>query len=231
MNYGEEEKKQRTCPVPPRTGENARHLPLNALEQGMILDTQAAKILTERGVDVGIASVGKSFASGRLENFPDNDIFTRNIPIYELTVKDGMEILSTNESSKGTFPISMRYENANGQRFLIINVDPNGSELGILKHYLRSRQYADNIPWLCGKKLPAYSYGNPNLYNLCKRNGSELAVGLWNLHADIAFEPVVELDDTYSAIEFIGCTGKLLGDKVKLSDIAAFEFAGFTVRK
>ena len=45
------------------------------------------------------------------------------------------------------------------------------------------------------------------------------------------FEPVVELDDTYSSIEFIGCTGELLGDKVKLSDIAAFEFAGFTVRK
>lgn len=212
-------------------GENARHLPLEALDHGMILDIQAAKILTERGVDVGVENVGKAFVSGRLESFPGNDIFTRNIPIYEIAVKDSMEILSTNESAKGVFPISMRYENAKGQRFFILNVDPNGNNTNILKHYIRSRQYADMIPWLCGKKLPAYSYGNPNLYNLCKRNGSELAVGLWNLHADIAFEPVVELDDTYSAIEFIGCTGKLLGDKVKLSDIAAFEFAGFTVRK
>lgn len=212
-------------------GENARHLPLEALAHGMILDTYAAKILMERGVDVGIVSVGKAFTSGRLENFPDNDIFSRNIPIYELTVKENMEILSTNESAKGVFPMSMRYENAEGQRFLILNVDPNGNDTNVLKHYIRSRQYADNIPWLCGKKLPAYSYGNPNLYNLCKRDDQELAVGLWNLHADIAFEPVVELDDTYSSIEFIGCTGKLVGDKVYLSDIAAFEFAGFTVRK
>lgn len=212
-------------------GENARHLPPDALDHGMILDTHAAKILMERGVDVGIERFGKAFVSGRLENFPGNDIFSRNIPIYELTVKEGVEVLSTNESAKGVFPMSMRYENGKGQRFLILNVDPNGNDTNVLKHYIRSRQYADNIPWLCGRKLPAYCYGNPNLYNLCKRDDKELAVGLWNLHADIAFAPVVELDDTYSSIEFIGCKGELKGDKVILSDIAAFEFAGFTVRK
>ena len=200
------------------------------LDHGAILDTAAAKILTERGVDVGVKRVGKAFASGRLENFPGNDIFTRNITTYELETMEGAEILSTNESIQGVFPMSFRYENGQGQRFLVINMDPNG-ENGALKHYLRSRQYADNIPWLCGKKLPAYSYGNPYLYNLCKRDEQELAVGLWNLHADIAFAPVVELDDAYSSIEFMGCTGRLEGDKVYLSDIAAFEFAGFTVRK
>ncbi len=214
-------------------GEDARHLPMEALANGMILDTEAARILAERGVDVGIAEFGKAVPSGRIERFldPVEEIFTRNIPIYQLTLKDGAQVLSDNETAHGLVPMSLRYENAQGQRFLIINVDSSFGDFYVLKHYARSQQYANTIPWLCGKKLPAYSYGNPNLYNLCKKDGESMSVGLWNLHADIAFSPIVELDGTYCSIEFMGCSGELLGDKVRLGDIPAFEFAGFTVRK
>ena len=46
----------------------------------------------------------------------------------------------------------------------------------------------------------------------CKEDDNSLSVGLWNFHADIAMEPVVELGEEYSSIEFINCDGKLDGD-------------------
>ena len=57
-----------------------------------------------------------------------------------------------------------------------------------------------------------------------------MAVGLWNMHADIALEPVIELSKTYSEIEFINCNGRLDGNKVYLNDILPFAFAGFEVK-
>ena len=69
------------------------------------------------------------------------------------------------------------------------------------------------------------------MYTICKESENALAVGLWNIFDDIAFDCVVELAEEYSDISFINCTGRLDGNKVYLSDIAAFSFAGFEVRK
>ncbi|MBR5528515.1 MAG: hypothetical protein IKV97_05865 [Clostridia bacterium] len=44
--------------------ENARNLPLEALENGLILDIAAAEILTERGIDVGLESIGSPNSDG-----------------------------------------------------------------------------------------------------------------------------------------------------------------------
>lgn len=214
-------------------GEDARQLPLEAVEQGLILDYAAAKILAERGVDVGIAEFGGAVKAGRLERYidPENYTLSREIPVYQIQLKDGVEVLSDTETAKGLFPTSFRYENEKGQRFFVLNVKPNVNNNNILKHYARSRQMEENIRWLSGKSLPAYCYGNPNMYTICKEGNNQLAVGLWNLHADIAMDPVVELNDTYTGIEFIGCTGKLMENKVLLSDIPAFGFAGFNLTK
>ena len=214
-------------------GEDARQLPLEAVDEGLILDFAAAKILAERGVDVGVTEFGDTVAAGRLERYidPENYTLTRNIPVCMVTLNDGAEVLSDTETAKGVYPTSFRYENEKGQRFFVLNAKPDFSGNNILKHYARSRQIEENIFWLSGKKLPAYCYGNPTMYTICKESENELAVGLWNLHADIAMDPVVELGDTYDKIEFIGCSGKLLGDRVQLSDIPAFGFAGFNVTK
>ena len=99
-----------------------------------------------------------------------------------------------------------------------------------MKHYDASRRYADAIAYLGGKKLPAFVYGNPALYVQAKEGNGALAVGLWNFFADIAVAPIVELDKAYSEITFINCTGKLEKDRVHLSDIPAFGFAGFEVK-
>ncbi len=97
-------------------------------------------------------------------------------------------------------------------------------------NYLRSAQIKNAVELFGGKKLPAYSYGNPDLYIMAKKNDSAMAVGLWNIFADVIFEPVIELDKEYSQIEFINCSGKIEGNKVTLSDMAPFSFAGFEVK-
>jgi len=130
--------------------------------------------------------------------------------------------------------MTYRYENADGNRFLVLNFSTrlaNKDNYPLLRHYERGRQYTENVEWLSGKKLPAYCYGHPSLYMLCKENENSLSVGLWNFFADIAIEPVVQLGDNYSQIEFINCGGRLEDDKVYLEDIAAFDFAGFEVKK
>lgn len=211
--------------------ENARKLPAEALETGLIVDIAAAEILTEQGIDVGLVSIGEQITDGKEEHFLDNGnhIGLFGCQVYDIKIKDRAEVLSDMQSGNGVVPISYRYENGNGQRFLVLNINSRCDADNLFKHYERSRQYAQQIPWLSGKKLPAYSYGHPALYIQCKEKNGKLAVGLWNFFADIAMEPVVELNQSYKNIRFINCNGRLEGAKVYLEDIPAFGFVGFEV--
>ena len=83
---------------------------------------------------------------------------------------------------------------------------------------------------MSNKKLPAYSYGNPDLYIMCKEAEDKKSVGLFNIFADGIYDGVVELDKKYKTIEFINCKGELKGDKVHIFEIQPFSFAGFEVR-
>ena len=210
--------------------ENARSLPLEALKNGLILDIAAAEILTERGIDVGLSEIGAE-TGGKCEHFlcDGNNILTCDAKIYDITIKSGAEILSDADTPIGTVPVSYRYENADGGRFLVLNINTRCDEDNILKHYARSRQFAEQIPWLSGKRLPAYVYGHPSLYMLCKKNGGSMSVGLWNFFADPAISPSVQLDGEYSLLGCIGCDARTEGERVILSDIPAFGFAAFEV--
>lgn len=219
--------------------ENARNMPLSALENGLILDIAAAEILSDRGIDVGLEMIRDVVCDGVEEYFiyNDNHIATRGgcdvhgVWVNDIKLKDSAEVLSNIQTSKGIIPMSYRYENSDGKRFLVLNVNTRSSSESVLKHYERSRQYAENISWLSGKKLPAYVYGNPSLYIQCKKNEGAMAVGLWNFFADPVIEPQIELDSEYNDITFINCNGRLEKNKVVLTDIAPFDFVGFEVRR
>ncbi len=212
--------------------ENARNLPLSALKNGLILDIAAAEILTERGVDVGVAHIGKR-VNGFCEHFIDtnNYILINGTPSCELTLKSGAEVLSDTETASGKYPLSYRYQNADGDRFLVLNFNTRSDRESALKNYERSRQYAEQIPWLNGKTLPAHVYGSPALYLQCKKGEDSMAVGLWNFFADPVFTPTVLLDEAYRSVRPINCTAQIDGNRVTLSDIPAFGFAGFEVLK
>lgn len=211
--------------------ENARKLSLEAIENGLIVDIAAAEILTERGVDVGIESIGAAMESGEYEHFleDNNHILTSGIAVYDIKLKRGAEVLSDTETPKGVFPMSYRYENAEGNRFLVLNVNTRTGNANVLNHYARGRQYAENVPWLSGGRLPAYSYGHPALYILCKKDEQSMAVGLWNFFADPAIDPIIELDREYCDVRFLNTEGRLDGNKVRLKDIPPFGFAAFEV--
>lgn len=211
-------------------GENARHIPLSALKKGLILDTHAAKILTERGVDVGVKVFGEKVNGGNKEYFvsPETPVYVDEVSIYNLELNEKAEVLST---AKDNIPMSYRYENQNGDRFLVINLAWSLLDTRPLRTYARGKQIADNVLWLCGNKLPAYVYGQPSLYMQCKEDDKCLTVGLWNNFSDIALDSVVELSCEYSEISFIQGGGKLVGDKVYLDDIPSFGFCGFTLKK
>ena len=216
--------------------ENARSLPTSALKNGLILDISAANILIDRGIDVGLENINEviSDTSGSIvasmeEHFLSNDnyISIQGTCSYNITVNKKAEILSDIKTESGIIPLSYRYENADGNRFLVLNINSRRDSSSMLKHYARGRQIADNVPWLSGNKLPAYVYGHPSLYMQCKQGENSMSVGLWNFFADIAISPVVELGKTYSDIRFINCNGRLENDKVYLDDIIPFAFVGF----
>ena len=222
-------------------GEAAHSLTHADCKRGMILDGSAAVILTKRGFDVGICSIGNR-VDGAPETFlaDGEKINPLGSFVYKNDFSDAIEILSTTEIEGKTVVATYRYENADGVRFLVINADgrihdglPNMTRM-TFRHYARAQQYRDNAAWLTrGERLPAFVYGQPDLYLLAKKNtaGDEMAVGLWNFSVDDALDPVVELDGVYTSVEGFRCTATLEGDKVILSDIPAFGFAAILLKK
>ncbi len=212
--------------------ENARKIPLSALKNGLIIDIAAAEILTMRGIDIGIDSFnGIIHVSSERFVCDDNYISADSATACDITLKSGAEVMSDASVAGKKVPISYRYENADGQRFLVLNINTRGSE-NLLKHYARGRQYAESVKWLSGKALPAYCYGHPALYTQVKKGeDGALAVGLWNLHADAIYDAKVELSDKYSGVRFVNCTGRLEGGCVYIDLIHAFEFAAIELIK
>ncbi len=213
-------------------GENARQISDEALSHGMIIDTPAAEILMSRGYDVGIRKINgiRNVTSETFEEDGNRIVFDA-VNAYDIETDEKAIILS--RASDSGIPISFRYEDGEGRRFLVLNIDPRlySRNDGILKHYARGLQTEKNALWLSGRKIPATCTCHPSLYLQSAGNNGRLAVGIWNYYEDPVFSPVVSLGEEYSSAVFYNCTGKLEGDKVILSDIAPYGFAGVEVIK
>ena len=214
-------------------GENARHLPESAFKNGLILDVTAARILSEKGIDTGIVSFGEKTTAGAYEIFTDNNnrISAMAAPVRDIRLRDSAELLSYTQKDSCRIPLSFFYENALGQRFLVLNVIPDTGNPNILRHYERNRQYREGIFRLSGTRRPVETGGHPSLYMQCRENDTCLAVGLWNFFADTVIEPEITVNIEFSDTEFISCSGKHVDGKLILSDIPPFGFAGFVLKK
>jgi hypothetical protein len=135
-------------------------------------------------------------------------------------------------------PFAYRYENAEGQRFLVFLFD--GASIydykksialtGLTKNYPVQEVLVKTVPWLSGKCLPAYSMKNPELYLMCEQDNGSMSVALFNCFADEMIHPVIELDRPYSRIECKNCEAKLCGSRVILtSPLPAYAMAAFRV--
>ena len=213
-------------------GENAMDLTDENLNKGLIIDALAAKILTDKGIDVGINDFGeKLFAKYQYLCDADNYIIA-NSPIYDMKINPQCKILSfgTNDFETAQIPFCYLYQNEKGQKFLVFNCNAKKSE-SLLKHYANAKLIAEHTQWLSGEKLPAYCNGNPNLYMQCKEDGEQLVIGLWNFFEDEAIEPVVQLGRQYEKAEFLCGAGSLCGDTACLDDIPPYAFRGIVLHK
>jgi len=233
-------------------GENARALPKEALDHGLILDIRAAEILTQQGVDVGLAAIGPACKSELLHFAEEDERVLAGYGFghaYDITPKAGAEVLvynqtrttpdseldwdgsAANKDTQTEYPDTYRYENASGQRFLVFSFDALYTDDLRWRNYTTQRLLVKQIPWLGKKPLPAVCTGNPDLYVQAKGNDSCLTVGLWNAFADEILSPTVELDSDYRSITFLNCKGKLQGNRVVLEDMPAYTYAFFRVEK
>ncbi len=218
-------------------GEEARHIDLSELEKGAILDGIAAQILTDRGVDVGLAA--------RLTFKEDNVLYLTDTKERERAFVRPSEVryapmkLSADAKvvckmgvGEGTEPFAYTYENASGVRFLVYSFDGTAlpRNTGVFRGYLQQQVLNNGIEWISGKRLPAFISHCPDLYVMCKGDGQKMAVALFNFFADSVDEPVIRLDRAYANIRFLGCSGKLKGDAVVLdAPLYAYTFAAFEV--
>lgn len=215
-------------------GDNARYLPQWSEQMPLILDVEAARILMDQGEDVGLLEV-KSSKEPQFETF---DAFTVSLAekgqFYYLHMKDGAQTLSTFNGCDD-FPAAVRYENQKGRRFLIYAFDANSNDGrgNLFKSYGRQGQLIEAVKWLTkGRALPASLPNCPGVYMLCKKNEGALTVGIWNLWPDFIPDPVIELDDIYSEVEFIGGSGHIEDNRVCLDNILpGYAFTGFKVTK
>jgi hypothetical protein len=200
-------------------GENARHITPEELKNGAIVDVTAAEILQSRGIDAGLCAAEK--AAFEKEYFPACRDAVGGIGgqgMYRIQCREGAEVLSHFLPTQT--PAAYRYENESGQRFFVMAFAfytvGAAFKANYLSNYYRQAQLVDVIPWLCGKKLPAVTLKNPNLYVLAKKDDTAMSVALANVHLDDVLEPEIKLDKAYREIRFLNCTGKLEGDTVTL---------------
>lgn len=237
-------------------GENVRSIDEDVMKNGLITDAHGAKILMERGIDVGIKSYKKTHPMA-VEYFRKEDDYTTALAnpgtiFYELEISDNAETLSDFLKIEGAFgnygehlwktaercPACYIYENDAGGRFMVYSFVAESSiskgvwQKGLFRNYYRQSQLCYGIEKISGNRLPAMCMKNPELYMLCKKDDDSMAVGIWNFFADSIISPEIKLDGIYSGVDFYNCNGCLEGDTVKLEcEIPPYSFAFFTVYK
>lgn len=217
-------------------GEAAKYVDETVLKNGAIIDISAAKILMEKGIDVGIEKienvpiVGKSSFEGvpkelfkecgetvRLSDFEDVNI----------TYKSNANIVSQIHKGEKVYSGAAEYKS-----FMILPVDAKNAPFGFFESYLRRKTIVDGIYRITGKKFPVNVCGKfPYMYMMLKQDDNAYALGLWNIFADRAKNVEVEINCDYSKINFVNCKGKVQDGKIFIDTIYPFEFAGIEIVK
>lgn len=218
-------------------GECARYIDRSDLERGMILDAKAAKILSDRGIDTGIGEVEYiGVGCGFFERFPcGEDVVLFNTPeIAKMKISERAEVQSEfvrfELYSDESYPASYRYENENGERFLVLGFDaeklPDHSSL--LRSYMRAKDICDSTEYLGGEPLPARCDGHPMLYSLVSEGGGGIAAAYINIHPDAIERAVVKLARGVKNVKFIGCEGRALSEReIEIHSVAPYKTVAF----
>lgn len=215
-------------------GENAKYLPEGATQNGLILDITAAKILQEKGIDVGLRSSAPR-SDGALEQFVGgacpvsvaDSAGLCDITVAQDAVVDSYFTPADALSKTAPAPASYRYENAKGQRFFVyaFRAEVQNEFSGVYWCYGRDKQLANAVAWLSGKELPAVCTGNPHLYCRCNESEDSVAVAYFNCTADGVEKTTVSFARPIASANVIGGKGRLLDEHtVLLEDVRAYGY-------
>ena len=213
-------------------GEHARHLTEKELAGGVILDGVAAVILTEMGIDVGIAPT-HLFASRcyrYLSTACDGEmgaVMGGDCRLLNAQLKEGaVPILFGYEGDKPeTFAYT--YENQEGARFLVYlaNGESAVGGSGLFGNYMQSMALSRVIPWVARTPLPITDKPHPELYVMCEREENKTAIALLNCHADSILTPTFTLDRIYESVTCDGGECVLDGNRLIFkTDIPACDY-------
>ena len=224
-------------------GETVNDIADDDLDGGLILDATAAILLSERGIDVGLdakAPLRQSLQTRKVSALHGAVKDLRVLMIDSMArllvtaPSEKAEIMLNAETPDGMVPLSYYYENAAGQRFLVLLFE--GLSLnhhsGLLRSYLMQVMLTHGIVKISNRRMPVSCMGHPDLYILCAGDEESLTVGLFNCFADPIFAPYMMLGGEYSRFKGLNIEGKLESEcEVRLDDIPPFSFAVFTVKK
>jgi len=219
-------------------GENARYITENELKNGNIIDIEAAKILIDRGFDVGIAEIKgianpEGFGRAPFEYYKTED---RNImlstgpQVIDFILNEKAEVLTEFLFGQIRFNGVYRYENKEGLKFLVFPFDMEKTVniSGWMNSYSRRRLLISQIDKL-GEALVAYADGNYlYLYTMVKKGDNKVSVGLWNIYPDAITNAKIKISVPFSDVKFVNCNGHKEGDSIILdTKLYPYEFAGF----
>ena len=219
-------------------GECARYIDFRDLKKGMILDAKAAKILSDRGIDTGIRSL-EYMKCGFIESFASgDDVVLFNTPtVARLEIDGRAEVLSRfvrfELYSDENYPASYRYENENGERFLVLafSAEDLPDHSSLLRSYARARDICDSVEYLGGEPIFARCDGHPMLYSLASEGDGEIACAYINIHPDEIPCAKVKLSRSVKAVRFIGCEGRAVSDnEIELYSVSPYKTVAFTAK-
>ena len=200
-------------------GDSGRTVELD--HSGYIIDYPAAVALQKRGVDTGItraAGTGVPFTEKFLKNddavlldgcirhgrYKNKDVF------YVCEINKEARVESVFPVNDGEIPASYRYENKDGQKFLVFLFDASAVKpnSGLSCSYYRQEQILDAVGWM-GDRIPAVIKKHPAMYTIVKEDDQKLAIAFSNFSIDPAYDVLIETDVKGKEIELIGAEGEM----------------------
>ena len=210
-------------------GEDVLDIPEDQFPEKLILDLPAAKLLMEKGVDLGIRSVTPCDGSGA-EHYYLADGTTEYVSnshsglglfpgmhsgYYDAALAEDTKVLSEFVYHDKNRPSSCIVPRGKTEYFILLfDAAALGQTSSAECTYCRQAQLMDFI----GGSYPAIK-GESGVYCLCKQapDGKKMAVLIENLSYDTIFDFDIELDGSWDTASLYGGEGILSPDKKRLS--------------
>lgn len=141
---------------------------------------------------------------------------------FELNANACVESVFIYDEDK-KIPTAYTYENASGERYLVLLSDSYDMQSNFYRNYTRQQQIYRAVEWMMRKRFPAVCMGNPDLYTLCSEGAGKYVILLCNHSPDYIETPVLQCASNVKEIKVLGGDGKIGGDKILLSELKAYE--------